>query len=275
MKALDAGAGVLVFEQAGYIHELDPGNERARVVNITATGDFPWMMPQWKDVSNRMTNLALVGRRASARRSRRAARSSRSRPRRVTSATSRTRVGRRRSRRHGHPTDARSRTSATSPASTSSTSQPQDGLTPPREITLPEPSRFFYTPAWSPNGASIAFQDTHFSSGWSTWPAATRPSRRRRPVLQRRSLHRPGVEPRLALHRLSEAPAIALPRALPVRRGDRREDADHRRPVGRDVAGVGRERQVSVVLRVDELRAQLVGAGHVGVRARRTRAGST
>ena len=66
VKTLDAGAGVLVFEQAGNIHEIDPGNERDRVVNVTAVGDFPWMMAQWKDVSNRMTNLALsaTGKRA-------------------------------------------------------------------------------------------------------------------------------------------------------------------------------------------------------------------
>jgi tricorn protease len=62
VKTLDAGGGVLVFEQAGNIHEIDPGNERDRVVNITAPP-------------------------ASARRSRRAARSSRSPPRRATSAT--------------------------------------------------------------------------------------------------------------------------------------------------------------------------------------------
>jgi tricorn protease len=29
VKTLDAGTGVLVFEQAGYIHEIDPGSERS------------------------------------------------------------------------------------------------------------------------------------------------------------------------------------------------------------------------------------------------------
>ena len=42
---------VVVFEQAGYIHVLDPKTGKEHVVNITATGDFPWMMPQWKDVT--------------------------------------------------------------------------------------------------------------------------------------------------------------------------------------------------------------------------------
>ncbi|HTR97770.1 MAG TPA: PDZ domain-containing protein [Candidatus Acidoferrales bacterium] len=59
VKTLDCGAGVVVFEQAGVIHEFDPKSDREHVVPITATGDFPWMMPRWDDVSGRITNLAL------------------------------------------------------------------------------------------------------------------------------------------------------------------------------------------------------------------------
>ena len=160
VKTLDAGAGALVFEQAGYIHEIDPGSERDRVVNIAATGDFPWMMPQWKDLSNRMTNLALsaTGKRAAVE----------ARGEIFTIPAE-----------HG---DVRNLTSSSGSAeiwpawspdgrSISYFSDksgeyklyiaPQDGLTPPREITLPEPSRP-YSPAWSPNGRRIAFQDSHF-----------------------------------------------------------------------------------------------------------------
>lgn len=66
VKTLGAGAGVLVFEQAGRIHQYDPASGRTTVVPITVRGDFPWMMPQWKDVTSRMTNLALspTGKRA-------------------------------------------------------------------------------------------------------------------------------------------------------------------------------------------------------------------
>ncbi|MEO5567887.1 MAG: protease, partial [Gemmatimonadaceae bacterium] len=66
VKALDAGGGSVVFEQAGNIHLLDPQTGASRVVTITAEGDFPWMMPQWKDVTARMTNMALsaTGKRA-------------------------------------------------------------------------------------------------------------------------------------------------------------------------------------------------------------------
>src|ERR1044071_1953595 len=41
VKALDSGAGVVVFEQAGYVHELDPKSGKEKIVNIVATGDFP------------------------------------------------------------------------------------------------------------------------------------------------------------------------------------------------------------------------------------------
>src|SRR6185436_15967971 len=49
VKSMDAGAGTVVFEQAGYIHELDPKSGKSKVLTITATGDFPWMMPRWED----------------------------------------------------------------------------------------------------------------------------------------------------------------------------------------------------------------------------------
>src|SRR6185369_11564416 len=45
VKTLDAGAGAVVFEQGGYVHELNARTGQYRVVPITATGDFPWMMP--------------------------------------------------------------------------------------------------------------------------------------------------------------------------------------------------------------------------------------
>jgi tricorn protease len=68
VKTLDASttANAVVFEQGGYIHEMDSETGRERTVPITANGDFPWMMPQWKDVTPRITNLALspTGKRA-------------------------------------------------------------------------------------------------------------------------------------------------------------------------------------------------------------------
>ena len=49
---------------------------------------------------------------------------------------------------------------------------PQNGLTPPREINLPEPSRP-YVPSWSPDGRRIAFQDSKFRVWLVDVPAGT------------------------------------------------------------------------------------------------------
>ncbi len=160
VKALDGAANGLVFEQAGYIHELDPVTGRSRQLRVTATGDFPWMMPQWKDVSNRVTNLALsaTGRRAAV-------------EARGEIFTIPAEKG-----------DIRNLTNSSGSAERAPSWSPdgrfvsyfsdksgeyklhiaaQDGLTPPREITIPEPS-FYFAPAWSPSGSKIAFQDSHF-----------------------------------------------------------------------------------------------------------------
>ncbi len=160
VKALDGGANVLVFEQAGYVHELDPVSGRSHIVPITAMGDFPWMMPQWKDLSARVTNLSLsaTGKRAAV-------------EARGEIFTIPAEKG-----------DVRNMTNSSGSAERSPLWSPdgrtlayfsdksgeyklniasQDGLTPPREITIPEPS-FFYTPTWSPNGAKIGFHDSHF-----------------------------------------------------------------------------------------------------------------
>ena len=59
VKSLDSDNSTLVIEQAGYIHTVDPRSKRNTIVNITAAGDFAYMMPQWKDVSSRMSTMAL------------------------------------------------------------------------------------------------------------------------------------------------------------------------------------------------------------------------
>jgi tricorn protease len=150
----------VVFEQGGFVHQLDPATGRHAVVNISVAGDFPWMMPQWKDVSNRMTNLALSpgGRRAAV-------------EARGEIFTIPAEKG-----------DVRTITNSSASAERAPAWSPdgrsvsyfsdksgeyrlyiaqQDGLGTPREIAVPEPSHYF-APAWSPNGRRIAFQDTHF-----------------------------------------------------------------------------------------------------------------
>ncbi|HEY2375237.1 MAG TPA: PDZ domain-containing protein [Gemmatimonadaceae bacterium] len=158
VKTLDATSDAVVFEQAGYVHLLDPKTDREHIVNITAAGDFPWMMPQWKDVSNRVTALALspTGKRAAV-------------EARGEIFTIPAEKG-----------DARDLTKSSSSAERDPAWSPdgrsvsyfsdksgeyklyiesQDGVTPPREITLPEPSHF-YTPSWSPDDKHIVYTDT-------------------------------------------------------------------------------------------------------------------
>jgi tricorn protease len=159
VKAMDSGAGSIVFEQAGYVHELDPGSGREHVVNITAAGDFPWMMPNWKEVTNRLTNMAL-------------------------SPTGKRVVVEARGEIFTVPAekgDIRNLTNSSGSAERDPAWSPdgkfvsyfsdksgeyrlyieaQDGLTPPREIVLQKPTHY-YTPSWSPDSKKIVFSDTN------------------------------------------------------------------------------------------------------------------
>jgi tricorn protease len=160
VKTLDAStsANAVVFEQAGYIHELDPSTGREHIVNIAANGDFPWMMPQWKDVSSRVTSLALspTGKRAAveARGEIFTIPAEKGDARNLTNSS-----------------DAADRTPAWSPDgkwvsyfSDASgeyklvIASPDGGSR--REIALAEPSHY-YTPQWSSDAKRILFHDTH------------------------------------------------------------------------------------------------------------------
>src|SRR6476619_2117866 len=159
VKSMDSGAGSVVFEQAGYVHELDPGNGKERIVDIAATGDFPWMMPNWKDVTARMTNMAIspTGKRVTV-------------EARGEIFTIPAEKG-----------DIRNLTNSSSSAERDPAWSPdgryvsyfsdksgeyrlyieaQDGLTPPREIILQNPTHY-YTPSWSPDSKKLVFTDTN------------------------------------------------------------------------------------------------------------------
>jgi tricorn protease len=159
VKSIDSGAGTIVFEQAGYVHELDPKNGKSKVVNIVAAGDFPWMMPNWEDVTSRLTNMAL-------------------------SPTGKRVVVEARGEIFTIPADkgdVRNLTNSSSSAERDPAWSPdgkfvsyfsdksgeyklvieaQDGLAAPREITLAKPTRY-YTPSWSPDSKKILFTDTN------------------------------------------------------------------------------------------------------------------
>jgi tricorn protease len=160
VKALDASGSTVVFEQAGYIHELDAKTGSEKIVNITAAGDFPWMLPQWKDVSTRITSLALssTGKRAAveARGEIFTIPAEKGDVRNLTNSSASAEIA---------PIWSPDGKSVAYFSDKSGEYQlviaPQEGLVAPRSIVLPEPSRP-YAPAWSPNGKFIAFQDSHF-----------------------------------------------------------------------------------------------------------------
>jgi tricorn protease len=158
VKSIDSGAGTVVFEQAGYVHELDPKNGRSKIVNIIAAGDFPWMMPNWEDVSNRLTNMALspTGKRVAVE----------ARGEIFTIPADKGDV-----RNLTNSSGSAERYPAWSPdgkfvsyfsdksGEYKLVIESQDGLTPPREITLAKPTHY-YTPSWSPDSKKLLFTDT-------------------------------------------------------------------------------------------------------------------
>ena len=158
VKMLDAGAGVVVFEQGGYVHELDPKTGKQHIVNITVNGDFPWMMAEWKDLSSRISAMAIspTGKRAAVE-----ARGE------VFSIPA-------------EKGDARNLTNSSGSAERDPAwspdgkfisyfsdksgeyelvIEPQDGISPPRIIKLPN-HKHYYTPAWSPDGKKLLYTDT-------------------------------------------------------------------------------------------------------------------
>jgi len=157
VKTMDAGAGAVVFEQAGRLHLLDARTGKSAPVSILVRGDFPWMMPQWKDVSSRVTSLALspTGKRAlvEARGEIFSIPSDKGDVRNLTHSSGSA------ERAPGWSPDGRS-ISWFSDASGEYKLMiaAQDGQSEPRVIALPGMS-FAYTPAWSPDSRKILFTD--------------------------------------------------------------------------------------------------------------------
>ena len=162
VKTIDSGAGAVVFEQGGYVHELDPKSGKEHVVNITVTGDFPWMMPRWEDVGSRITNLEI-------------------------SPTGKRVLVEARGEIFTIPAekgDTRNLTKSSGSAERDPAWSPdgkfisyfsdrsgeyrlyvesQDGLAPPREIALNKPTHY-YTASWSPDSKKLLFTDTNLKA---------------------------------------------------------------------------------------------------------------
>jgi tricorn protease len=161
VKTLDAGAGTLVFEQAGLVHELDPKTGRSTALSIRVAGDFPWMMPRWEDVSTRMTNIVLspTGRRVLAE----------ARGEIFTIPAEKGDV-----RNLTNSSGSAERAPAWSPdgkwisyfsdksGEYKLVIAPQDGLGTPREVAFEKPA-FYYTPSWSPDSKKLLYSDTNLN----------------------------------------------------------------------------------------------------------------
>ncbi len=53
VKSIDAGPDLIVYEQGGYLHELDPNTGKTKQLTITVKGDMSWGRERWEDVSAR------------------------------------------------------------------------------------------------------------------------------------------------------------------------------------------------------------------------------
>lgn len=183
VESVNAGAGAVVYEQAGDIHLYDPQSASDTKLDIRVTGDFPWAMPHAANVSKDLTapQLSPTGVRA---------------------------LFEARGDVFTVPTDKgtwRDLTRSSGVADREPIWSPdgkqiawfsdssgeyqlmvgdQDGTAPARAYTLEQPT-YFYAPAWSPDGKKILFSDaemnlwvldlaagkeTHVDQGNYTWP---------------------------------------------------------------------------------------------------------
>ena len=161
VKSLDAGAGAVIFEQAGYLHVLDPRANKTEQLTINAAGDFPWMMTRFEDVTVRMSNISLspTGKRilVEARGEIFTIPEAKGDIRNITNSSA-----------------SAERQPAWSPdgkwisyfsdksGEYQLVIESQDGVGTPREIAF-EQASFYYTPVWSPDSTRLLYTDTNLN----------------------------------------------------------------------------------------------------------------
>jgi len=67
VKSIDAGADMIVYEQGGYLHHLNPANGNTKQLEISVQGDMSWGRERWEDISARSLSnpqLSPTGKRA-------------------------------------------------------------------------------------------------------------------------------------------------------------------------------------------------------------------
>lgn len=160
-KSLDAGGGVIVYEQGGYLNILNPANGNTKRLTINVRGDFHWARERWEEVKpTSLTNASL-------------------------SPTGQRALFEYRGEVFTVPKekgDWRNITRNSAAADRSPVWSPdgkkiawfsdasgeyqlmigdQEGLEKPKVISIDKPT-FFYKPAWSPDSKYLAFTDTDY-----------------------------------------------------------------------------------------------------------------
>jgi len=161
VESVNAGDGVVAYEQAGDIHLYDPATRTDTKLDIHVAGDFPWAMPHAVDVGKSLTapQLSPTGVRAlfEARGDVITVPTDKGSWRDLTRSpgvADRTPVWSPGGRQIAWFSDASGEYGLMI--------GDQDGLNPPRAIPLEHPT-YFYAPAWSPDGTKILFTDAEMN----------------------------------------------------------------------------------------------------------------
>ena len=272
VKTLDAGAGAVVFEQAGYIHELDPKSGKSQVVNITArrrlSVDDAALGGRHEPHDQ---HRALADRQARRRRSARRDLHDPGREGRRPQPDELERIGRARA---GVVAGRQVRLVLQRQVRRvqAGTSRRRTAWRRRARSRSPKPTHY-YTPSWSPDSKKLLFTDTNLKVwvldvasgqakvvGSDPWMV---PQRTLNPVWSPDSKW---VAYASRLNSLYHAIFVSN-----VETGETKQVTDGLADAMS--AGVGRERQVSVVPRVDRLRPAVAVARHDVVRSRRRRSG--